>query len=412
MDTLGQRIRKLRKERQLTLEALAGDTLTKGMLSLIENNKANPSMDSLTYIAKRLEIEVAELLEEVPTEELQAVLAKAEKLYYTDVDQITDEHTQLITLIEAYLPKLTQGYEAARLLDMYSRVLHFQQQEGWKAPLQQAASMYEQMKALERRASLGIFLAITYMEAFNYEKALVILREERRQWKLQSTYRSPLVQLDFNYIEAILRFAVGDYDEALKITEDSFEFSKKEGVFYQIDHLYSLAVSYALFSNDEKRRLYYVKKLKLYAELTEDERVWKFLRYVDVYLLNAEKQDYEKAIDYLEKHRKAYRLGEIDKMYYYLEKGKALLGLEKYQQAIALFKKIHILTYINHPFDLIYLHGKDAYLAICYQAIGQQEEAFQHASKAYENVLPLPSLPHRQLIIDTFEQLKKSGQQS
>ncbi|WP_372869850.1 helix-turn-helix domain-containing protein, partial [Planomicrobium okeanokoites] len=54
MASLGELIRKLRKERGLTLQALAGEELSKGMLSLIENNKANPSMESLAYIAEQL----------------------------------------------------------------------------------------------------------------------------------------------------------------------------------------------------------------------------------------------------------------------------------------------------------------------------------------------------------------------
>ena len=58
---LGERIRKLRKQKKLTLEELAGSGLTKGMLSLIENNKANPSMESLAYIAQRLEVDVSQL---------------------------------------------------------------------------------------------------------------------------------------------------------------------------------------------------------------------------------------------------------------------------------------------------------------------------------------------------------------
>ena len=80
---------KLRKQQKFTLETLAGSELTKGMLSLIENNKANPSMESLTYIAKRLGVEVSELLEEVSSQELREVLAKAEKLYYTEFDDLS-----------------------------------------------------------------------------------------------------------------------------------------------------------------------------------------------------------------------------------------------------------------------------------------------------------------------------------
>ena len=65
MNSLGARIRKLRKEQKLTLEALAGDRLTKGMLSQIENDKAKPSMESLEYIAERLHVKASELLEEI-----------------------------------------------------------------------------------------------------------------------------------------------------------------------------------------------------------------------------------------------------------------------------------------------------------------------------------------------------------
>ena len=62
MQDLGSRIRQLRKERKLTLAQLAGDRLTKGMLSLIENGKAQPSMESLHYIAGQLQVDVSSLL--------------------------------------------------------------------------------------------------------------------------------------------------------------------------------------------------------------------------------------------------------------------------------------------------------------------------------------------------------------
>lgn len=50
MNSLGARIRKLRKEKKLTLEALAGDRLTKGMLSQIENEKAKPLWKAWTIL--------------------------------------------------------------------------------------------------------------------------------------------------------------------------------------------------------------------------------------------------------------------------------------------------------------------------------------------------------------------------
>lgn len=63
MLNIGAKIKELRKERKMTLAQVAGDRITKGMLSLIENGKAQPSMESLQHIAKQLDIDVSELMQ-------------------------------------------------------------------------------------------------------------------------------------------------------------------------------------------------------------------------------------------------------------------------------------------------------------------------------------------------------------
>lgn len=52
--TLGQKIRQLRKSRGMTQRELAGDRMTRNMLSMIENGEASPSVSSLSYISARL----------------------------------------------------------------------------------------------------------------------------------------------------------------------------------------------------------------------------------------------------------------------------------------------------------------------------------------------------------------------
>lgn len=59
---VGERIRKLRKARGLTLESLAGGQFTKGYLSLIERGKTPPSFRVISFIAERLGCALAELL--------------------------------------------------------------------------------------------------------------------------------------------------------------------------------------------------------------------------------------------------------------------------------------------------------------------------------------------------------------
>ena len=54
--TLGQKIRALRKERGLTQAALAGEEITRNMLSRIESDAALPSLPTLLYLAERLSV--------------------------------------------------------------------------------------------------------------------------------------------------------------------------------------------------------------------------------------------------------------------------------------------------------------------------------------------------------------------
>lgn len=61
---LGQRIKAARLEAGLSQRQLCGEAITRNMLSQIENGSARPSMDTLSYLAARLEKPVSFFLEE------------------------------------------------------------------------------------------------------------------------------------------------------------------------------------------------------------------------------------------------------------------------------------------------------------------------------------------------------------
>lgn len=68
--TLGQKLRRLRKNKGLTLEALGEEYVSKAHLSIIENDKASPSISLLKFLADKLEVDLEFLLE---TEKEQAI---------------------------------------------------------------------------------------------------------------------------------------------------------------------------------------------------------------------------------------------------------------------------------------------------------------------------------------------------
>ena len=57
-----EKIKTLRNQRRMTQTALAGDQITRNMLSLIENGSALPSLSTILYLAERLDIPAGLLL--------------------------------------------------------------------------------------------------------------------------------------------------------------------------------------------------------------------------------------------------------------------------------------------------------------------------------------------------------------
>ncbi len=62
--TLGEKIRKRRKQLGMTQAALAGDAVTRIMISRLESDDLNPSLHTLLYLAKRLSVPAGYLLTE------------------------------------------------------------------------------------------------------------------------------------------------------------------------------------------------------------------------------------------------------------------------------------------------------------------------------------------------------------
>ena len=60
--TLGEKIKTARKKVGITQHALAGDKITRNMLSAIENDVASPSFDTLRYLSEQLDLPLSYLL--------------------------------------------------------------------------------------------------------------------------------------------------------------------------------------------------------------------------------------------------------------------------------------------------------------------------------------------------------------
>ncbi|MFP7297125.1 helix-turn-helix domain-containing protein [Neobacillus niacini] len=403
---LGDTIRKIRKQKKLTLEALAGTELTKGMLSLIENNKAKPSMESLAYIAKRLEVEVTDLLEEISTQELRETLEKAESIYNQKKETTPDKYQQLLTLIEPLIKKLTQGYESARLLDLYSRSLYQEERSGWEKFCEQAAVMYDNMNLTANRAQIAIFRSQVKFIQHDYRKALEILVTERAAIESHHAYIDPMTTVDLDYTEAVLHFAVGDDIAATETMEKAIKFSKKHKIFYRTDDLYRLSTGHAMMIGDSERRELYLRKLKQYGEFADDILSILVHDLIVAMTLNTEKQEYTKALEIIDDYLADPAGKEFVEPLYIIEKGKSLYGLGEYKDGIHHFEKVETPADTHHPFDLALIYIRYSYKALCHSELGEIEDALQSAKIAVEKFEGLPASPYKEFAFDTYQNIK------
>ena len=109
---LGQRIKAARLELGFSQRQLCGDTITRNMLSQIENGSARPSMDTLAYLAQRLGKSVSFFLEEdAVLSPNQGVMEQARRAY-SDGD-----HQRVRESLAAYRqPDETFDWEKSYLL--------------------------------------------------------------------------------------------------------------------------------------------------------------------------------------------------------------------------------------------------------------------------------------------------------
>ena len=406
MNTLGERIRSLRKQRKLTLEACAGEQMTKGMLSLIENNKANPSIENLNYLAKRLEVELTELWEDISGETLKALLDKAETLYKTEGEA---NYAKAIALIEPLLSKLTKGYEAARLLEIYSRLSFNLNHKDWEVFAEKASAIYDELNILPRQAAVGIFRALVLFIQHHYDEALDRLLQERKKVEEKSGYIDPLTKLDLDTYEVLFRFAVNDTEEATRVLNETIAYSKKELIFYQTGQLYRIAAYRAVIDGDEEMLAYYERKILEYGKFAEDRETIFFIELMRIHQLNSFKHQYEKALEKLDTMQKLPEENAFFINSARLERGKALYGLGRYEEALNLLEQVVISEHLHHPFDLSIYYEKDAYAALCAVKLGDLATAMNLVEVAVANISLMTETPYKQFVLQTAKDIQRQA---
>ena len=119
---LGEKIKRRRKELDMTLKDLAGDRITPGQISLVESGRSNPSMDLLEYLAAALQTSVEYLMEseESQAEKISIYYEKIAESYILSGDYITGE--KYIENALYYVEKYNLEYRKAKIIYLRAQI--------------------------------------------------------------------------------------------------------------------------------------------------------------------------------------------------------------------------------------------------------------------------------------------------
>lgn len=219
---LGQKIKALRLEKGLSQRQICGEFMTRNMLSLIENGAAKPSMDTLRYLAARLETPVSYFLEEQvvtsPNERLMGDARAALALGNLD---------GLRQALDGFREPDAVFWEERQLLEFY---WHLQQGAGAlaQARLPYACTLLERAlalpglyitKALRQRARVLLTLAGGEGHPDNEDTALLALAMEETDPRRQAAILEAAEDQEsaqWNRAMAKARMGLGEYGKALE----------------------------------------------------------------------------------------------------------------------------------------------------------------------------------------------------
>ena len=268
--SLGEKIKKRRKDLDLTLKELAAERITPGQISLVESGKSNPSMDLLEYLAEALDTTVEYLMESEG--------AQAEKIctYYENIAEayIMNEDFSLgeeyVEKSLYYAEKYSLEYRKAR--NFYLRALIYTAKKENTAAQQlflSANVIYIRNNNFEETANTFLNLGRITIELKAYHSACSYFQQAERTYLSHNIGNDFLLGEIYYYLSFVL-FKMGNIDSSIK-----YSYLAKEK-FLQLENkkeygktLMLLAEEHKNNGNLESAIEYSKKTLGIFEELKE-----------------------------------------------------------------------------------------------------------------------------------------------
>ncbi|KHL92902.1 hypothetical protein QW71_26685 [Paenibacillus sp. IHB B 3415] len=394
--TIGDKVKQMRKAKGLTQTDLAGEHMTKSMLSQIENGRALPSMNTLQFLAGRLGTDAGYFLEGEHEAELGPLVREIEQLFKEK--NYKEIVARVQPLMESTLP---MTIDAARLLEFYVSSCFYTGTGGGEAELERAALIYERFGLYVERAKVQhIAYALMFAES-RYAEGLELIRRVRKEYMSNKVGNDLLFEIELYYAESVTLSALGDYSGCREAALAALKLSREEGVYLLSDHLYRVLSLMELQAGDLKQAEAYLNKAKLFAQFTEAAESLELVHLGEIRLALA-KRSYGQVL-ILAEH---YPAKDSEFMpVIHLMTGTAFYHLERDEEALASLSKVSLNDQVYHPLDRANLFTAYAYKAKIFARQGRMEEARQNAQFASDQVKDYPPSEYADFIKQTYHEL-------
>lgn len=292
--TLGQKVRELRLSKQLTQKELAGDFITRNMLSQIENGGAMPSMKTLEFLAGQLKKPLGYFLDEQHSDVSLSHMI-------TDLINLNDkkDYEASVDLIEDQVAQNPMYMKNKMMVDLYTNsYMYLGNQYMTEGKYAQARACYEKLLRFEGDMLIvsDIYLYKIYAQLSEVSTHLADM-ETAKLYHQKGKELLGRMMAGREVQNLYIKLMDGDYEELKSIakeldveTYDPYNLARfymVVGSAYFNEEDYSSASDYL-----EKSLLYY--REKSYNSITA-------LIYEELSKCYSEMNDYKKAYDYLQK---------------------------------------------------------------------------------------------------------------
>ncbi|MTI67378.1 MAG: helix-turn-helix domain-containing protein [Firmicutes bacterium] len=225
--TVGEKIKRLRNKKGLSLSKLGGEYASKAHLSYIENNKASPNIELLKYIAEKLEVELEYLLE-TELEQAKGIIKLLIKEMEVEVrlekiKEIQKKYSQISKLAKKYNLKESLGKTNYLTAKYYIKVKKYREALEYLEK-----SIYNWLKVDNNEGIIKVYIkeGNIYINQGLYEIALQKYRQAYFQYE-SLDYKNLKLESDILFNLSTCHHRMSENEKAINYAEKVCDIDRK-----------------------------------------------------------------------------------------------------------------------------------------------------------------------------------------